>query len=816
MRTYALKIIHFVLIAFVVNNVFAQIDTKIEAESQSLSGNYLVKNSTLTPPNASGGQWILLKNNPHASLTLSVHNVQTAGTYKLNIYHFNNNVSQEVDFEVNNDSNTTITLTPSNWEYQGLPKRTTIDVMLNEGTNTFTFTRLSQNLHFDCFTVTDEAPGESVHTYYVSNEGDDTNDGLSENTPWKTLTKAKEATKLNGLLNPGGKLLFRKGDTFIGQLIIGCSGTKENPIEIGSYGTGDKPVLTGVGANLGNNNDGDAIEVVKMTNTNHILINDIKITNNRQVGLGWNGSGNKSYGIYITADKWGGRSKGLTFRNIDFVDIYGVDMLNWEGNVDTDYYKAQAFFFDSQANHDGSSGPDATEVGIDDVLIEECYFKNLGGSGVTVRHLGGYDSEGSSERNQNYVIRNNHFEDLGGDGIVFASVFNGLVENNEYINLGLGDKNNSSDKLFGRGEGCWIWDSWNVVVQYNKQFRNKGFGDTYGAGGHVDFYCKNVIFQYNYSEDTDGGFVEILGDSDNTTFRYNVSVNDGHRTHHHNYTIWLSGYVGTDNTPIPSRNNYIYNNTVYVNNPNIKPQIFIFAEDTYIYNNVFMYLNGSSMGIRNEDNINGFKEDMQNEGVLTVSNNMFQGNISTTFKNKDVAKLDNAWPSFNSPSGTSPGDTNGTEEIYDIYETSVLVNTGIQFTPPVFPEAGNGIFANVTSDPTKDIFGNIVDVNIKPNIGASNAHNSAILSSKTLLNDSVFSIYPNPVKEDLQIKLTSQMKNVYIKVFDVLGKLVHQKNEFGNALNLNVQLPLSIRNGVYFVKISEGNRSQTSQFILYR
>jgi len=805
--------------------IYAQLDTTIEAENQSLSGLYVLKVSTVTPPNASGGEWVLLKNDnsgPNGSLTLTVNNVPQAETYKLNIYHFNNNVTQNAYLNLNNTGNTVINLNQSNWEYLGPAQLTSIDVDLNAGTNTFTFTRMAPedggtNLHFDYFSVTTETPTDPVYTYYISNAGDDNNDGLTESTPWQTLSKVSAAAINGGTLQPGSKLLFRKGDTFTGQLIIGCSGTEENPIEIGSYGTGDKPILTGVGADLGSNNNGDAIEVIKMNNTNHILINDLHITNDRQVGLGWTGSGNKSYGIYITADEWGGRTEGLTFRNLDFTDIFGVDMINWEGNVDTDGYKAQAFFFDSQENHDGSSGPAATEVGIDNILIEDCYFYNLGGSGITIRHLGGYNTDGASERNQNYVIRNNHFEDLGGDGVVFASVYNGLVENNEYHDLGQGDKNNAADRRFGRGEGCWIWDSWNIVVQYNKQYRNKGFGDTYGVGGHVDFYCKDVIFQYNYSEDTDGGVVEILGDCENTTFRHNVSVNDGHRTAHHNYTIWLSGYVGTGNTPIPSNNNYIYNNTVYVNNAAIDPQISIFAEDTYIYNNIFMYLNGSSMGIRNEDGVNGIMQNMQNGGVLDVSHNMFQGSISTTFKDLDTNKLDNAWPSFSSPTGTSPGDTNGTSDIYDISLGSVLIDAGKQFTPPVFPMAGQGIFTNVTSHASVDGFGNVIDPSQQPNIGASNSHNSNLLGqNNTTELPRVFTLFPNPVLKAINIQLLKPLSKADIAVYDVQGKEVYHTSEPIHNTQLNISLPNAIKNGIYFIRISEGNLTQTSQFILYR
>jgi hypothetical protein len=794
--------------------LFSQLDTRLEAEDQILTPTYVEKLGT---GNASGGNWILLKNNPKGSLELVVNNIPSMGAYKLNIYHFNDNNVQEAAFSLNGQASQTISLNASNWEYQGLAQLTSIDVSLQAGVNTFTFKRITHNLHFDYFTVTTETPTAPVYTYYVSSSGDDSNAGNSESSPWKTIEKANTATQAGGLLQPGGKVLFRRGDTFIGQLLVGTSGTPDNPIEISSYGSGEKPILTGVGANMGNNSNGDAIEVVKITNGSHIIMSDLQISNDRKVGLGWNGSGSKSYGIYVNANKWGGRSKGLTFKNIDFIDIFGVDMLNWEGQIDTDNYKAQAFFFDSDQNHDGLTSPlTPTEVGIDDVLIEDCYFYNIGGSGITSRHLGGYNSDGSTERNQNHIIRNNHFENLGGDGVVFASIYNGLVENNEYYDLGLGDKNDPNDRLFGRGEGCWIWDSWNVVVQYNKQYRNKGFGDTYGAGGHVDFYCKNVIFQYNYSEDSDGGFVEILGDSENITFRHNVSVNDGHRSEHHNYTIWLSGYVGTDKTPIPSQNSYIYNNTVYVNNPNIDTQISIFAENTYIYNNIFLYTNGSSMGIRNEDEVNGLRVDMQNNGVLEVSNNMYQGNISNTFKNLDASILDNVWPSFSSPSGFSPGDANGSSELYDLESGSLLINAGKTFTPPVFPMAGQGIFSHITSAAVNDGFGNQLAADSPPNIGASNSYNTNLLHSQDISNTPSFLIFPNPVLKDINVKIFSPNSSANIIVYDIQGKPIYNIVKEINNQEIKVELPAYISNGIYMLLISTDEFNQAARFILYR
>ncbi len=93
--------------------------------------------------------------------------------------------------------------------------------------------------------------------YYIDAvNGNDTNDGKTPQTAWKSLAK------LNSIkINAGNKLLFRTGQTWQGQLEIKDSGTLENPIEIGSYGEGAKPVLTAVGiVQIRENNNNNDVE----------------------------------------------------------------------------------------------------------------------------------------------------------------------------------------------------------------------------------------------------------------------------------------------------------------------------------------------------------------------------------------------------------------------------------------------------------------------------------------------------------------------------------------------------------------------------
>ena len=72
----------------------------------------------------------------------------------------------------------------------------------------------------------EEYPLSTGNIYYVSEEGNDENDGLSISSPLKTLTAV---SKLE--LNAGDSVLFRKGEKFEGKLTLSAlKGEKNNPI----------------------------------------------------------------------------------------------------------------------------------------------------------------------------------------------------------------------------------------------------------------------------------------------------------------------------------------------------------------------------------------------------------------------------------------------------------------------------------------------------------------------------------------------------------------------------------------------------------
>jgi hypothetical protein len=76
--------------------------------------------------------------------------------------------------------------------------------------------------------------------YYVSDSGDDANDGLSPSSPFRTMAKATSLT-----LGPGDGILFERGSVWreYNTGITPSEGTEEHPTVYSAYGTGPRPSI---------------------------------------------------------------------------------------------------------------------------------------------------------------------------------------------------------------------------------------------------------------------------------------------------------------------------------------------------------------------------------------------------------------------------------------------------------------------------------------------------------------------------------------------------------------------------------------------
>src|SRR5262249_2965481 len=103
--------------------------------------------------------------------------------------------------------------------------------------------------------------------YIDSAAGNDTADGATPATAWKSLTPVDATT-----FRPGDHICFKAGSPFTGQLHPLGSGTAAASIVIDQYGTGAKPRF---------NAGGGVLDTLLLLNQSYWEVNNLEITNNQ-------------------------------------------------------------------------------------------------------------------------------------------------------------------------------------------------------------------------------------------------------------------------------------------------------------------------------------------------------------------------------------------------------------------------------------------------------------------------------------------------------------------------------------------------------
>ena len=141
------------------------------------------------------------------------------------------------------------------------------------------------------------------NTYFVSASGNDSADGLSVKTAWKSLDKVSSVA-----FKPGDKVLFKGGDTWHGQLVLKGAGTAEEPIILSSFGKG-RPVI----------NIGDAEGAgILLKNYGGWEISNFEITSGAAPELGVT-----RQGIYVLVDEPGVKAEHVVIEDCFIHDIWG-------------------------------------------------------------------------------------------------------------------------------------------------------------------------------------------------------------------------------------------------------------------------------------------------------------------------------------------------------------------------------------------------------------------------------------------------------------------------------------------------------------
>ncbi len=517
--------------------------------------------------------------------------------------------------------------------------------------------------------------------FFHPSAGNDQNSGLSSAEPFQNLSKIKELE-----LQPGDRILLAGGEAFFGTLeLIGFKGSPDQTLTIDSYWDGRNP----------DKNTPAKIDAKGFANG--ILIENSSFVQVRNIDITAEGYGAKSpegimrVGVLILAS--GDRQvKGITLDSLRISDVYFEEKGFVRGAEEVKSANGtQRYGWGIRVINESASG-----------MIEDVKILNSNVSEVS--HTGIKLTGNQTQNIRRITISGNMIKGTGGPGIQMSGVKFVYVSDNEVTHSGSTD----DGRKWGRGSGLWTWSASMVLIEKNKFMYANGPGDS--AGAHIDYNCDNVVLQYNLSAHNAGGFAEILGNNYNCAYRYNISVNDGHRvkgvdgSFQEGKIFWLSGYQGEKKERKGPVNSYFYNNTIYVSEDIVsKIAIDNRSKGILIANNIF-HISGTTEVVPGDQYLPDDNSERKMEQVFFKHNLFVKENVwpANALIQAEYSLFGN--PDFANPGGLSPEDY--------VPGNVILAGKGIEI--PFLPEDEFGLIDGL--NPEKDILGNPIDGN--PGIGA--------------------------------------------------------------------------------------------------
>ena len=715
--------------------------------------------------------------------------------------------------------------------------------------------------------------------YISSSQGSDENDGLSVQSPFKSIDK------LNSLVfNAGDSIFFKSDDYWQGMFWLKGSGSSINPIVVDVYGGDNKPIIDGYGYQasiLIFNDQNIEINGLELTNSFSHINQNISTISEQTPYLFANGPNDSWTNVYtacIAGDGNNGSSQTfqINVSNLPEEEVYyrvvrTVSNGNWHfapqqtlslgvntivvnevdydrtvkfqfssGNIEFDEIQhnnepifegttkkligfggienswgtgknirfgikvvassqdLENFSFNNLYIHDIYPTPDVSEnihLGygikletqsdttsgllntISDIKVLNTTISKTGHYGFWIKSLGlnGIDSV----KNNQILVENCVFEHTGGSGFVPNKSKNILVQNCIFNHTG----SSIDDRMWKRGSGMWPFDCKSVIAQHNKFMNAHGPMDSYGS--HIDYGNENVVFQYNYSYNNEGGFAEILGDNINCGYRYNISVNDGYRKdpngtpwNKKGKIFWVSSYCGSNTARCSNTGTFLYNNTVYVNDT-LNPEIYFWPDvgDVHVYNNLIVVSQEGEI-------IPTLIENDKNE--LYISHNLFYDSSRIDLDN-DLAN--NAFyedPLLFNSNFLGENDP----EAYQIQDNS--------------PAIGNGFLINGSNDTANylqhngglDYFGNSVSHNTPSNIGA---YNGTSYMNIFTANADDLKFYPSVTDDYVNLSIREYSEPIKTEIYALNGDFLDV--QYGDKLSFN-----KFDAGIYFCSVYYKNK----------
>ena len=485
----------------------------------------------------------------------------------------------------------------------------------------------------------------------------------------------------------------------------------------------------------------------------------------------WGSGKNVRFGIKVVASTQD--LENFSFNNLYIHDIYPTpDIAN---NIHLGY----GIKLETQS--DTVSGLLNT---ISNVKVTNTTISETGHYGFWIKSLGlnGIDSI----KNNEIIVENCVFEHTGGSGFVPNKSENVLVQDCIFNHTG----SSIDNRMWKRGSGMWPFDCKNVVAQHNKFMNAHGYMDSYGS--HIDYSNENVVFQYNYSYNNEGGFAEVLGDNINCGYRYNISVNDGYRQDPNGTPwdkkgkiFWVSNFCGQNPVRCPSVGTFIYNNTVFVNDT-LNPEIYFWPNvgDVHVYNNLIVVGQDGEI-------IPTLLENELNE--LNISHNLFydssrvdlDSNLENNALYGDPLLLNSVYLGDNNP------------EAYQIQNNSPAIESGFLINGSIdttnYLEHNGGL----------DYFGNSVSHHVPTNIGAFNGTGPMDILA---INIDDIKLFPSITNDYVNISIQQYSGPIQTEIYALNGDFIGVQS--GNKLSFK-----KFNSGIYFCVVIYRNKNKTLKVV---
>jgi len=383
-------------------------------------------------------------------------------------------------------------------------------------------------------------------TYYVSNSGKNTANGLSSGTAWATVSKVNSSR-----FSPGDCILFKRGDTWREQLVVPSSGTASKYITFGAYGSGDKPLFDGKTFTLVRTVD-KFEGFIHIKAKNYIIVENLRIQNvgdisnlptstdgrdNTQKGSAFTGNENSGINMasasYITVrncETYRTEGHGIRSHNSNNIIIDGneVELANIRSNSEcitiSNSHHVEVMY--NKVHNNGNFGPPNGGTGIDskggsnNIKIHHNEVTNL-------HQTNGIYADAFSKITPNIEIYNNYVHDTQGTGISIGSEAGGTLSNvfihHNIVHNALRGGMFFHDKHPANGPDGTVRD----IYVYNNTFYNNGTPGTqfYGNMRVYDHTLENLVIKNNILAQNHNFHVGIHNNTGPAASKYTVDTN---------------------------------------------------------------------------------------------------------------------------------------------------------------------------------------------------------------------------------------------------------------------------------------------------